>query len=125
MINVGLIPIHVFSVGNITSNFVVGVEMCQPYGFTDVGEAVRHTLKGWDYLMAHGVIPRMTTWHIEAESALHDNQIPPLDYFVQIDTGWYELWRKHKLPPPAGWGPMGTGQGLCGSQRLYGCLSLL
>ncbi len=101
--------VDVFGGSNVQPILVSGVEMCQPYGFKTVKEAVESTLKGVDYLMGYGMCPRLVTWHIEANSILGNNTSPPLDYFIQMNLGWHELWRKHNLPNPSGQGPMGPG----------------
>lgn len=104
--------VDIFGEGNVTTNLVSGVEMSQPYGFQEVDAAVRSTAQGFDYLMDHGVIPRLTSWCVEPGTALGPNQPPPLEYFVRIAQSWYETWRKYDLPPPAGLGPMGPGRAL-------------
>lgn len=104
--------VDIFGEGNVTTNLVSGVEMSQPHGFQEVAAAVRSTAQGFDYLMDHGIIPRLTTWCVEPGSALGRSQPPPLEYFVRIAQSWYETWRKYDLPPPAGLGPMGPGRAL-------------
>jgi hypothetical protein len=88
---------------------VAGVERRQPYGFTDVDEAVASTSEGLDDLMSRGVVPRLNDWITRLPSALVDNQQPRLDYFGKIGRAWYQLCRKHQLPPPRAH-PMGTGK---------------
>ena len=101
--------VDVFGGSSVQPVLVSGVEMCRPYGFKTVKEAVAHTLKGVNYLMGYGMCPRLVTWHIEAGAVLGDNTSPPLDYFIQVNLGWHELWRKYNLPNPSGQGPMGPG----------------
>jgi hypothetical protein len=101
--------VEVFGEGNVLPNIVSGIEMSQPHGFIDVDEAVASTSEGIDYLMSHGVVPRLNHWVIEPLSALRDNYQPPLDYFIKINRAWYQIWRKHQLPPPRGY-PMGPGR---------------
>lgn len=101
--------VDVFGGSHVQPILVSGVEMCQPYGFGSIKEAVGHTLKGVDFLMGYGMCPRLVTWHVEANSLLGDNISPPLDYFIQVNLGWHELWRKHNLPNPSAQGPMGPG----------------
>jgi hypothetical protein len=100
--------VDIFGEGNILPSVVVGVEMSQPYGFKTVEEAVASTSAGMDYLMKHGVIPRPNHWCVEPLSTLGHNAPPPLDYFVQVDRAWYELYVKHRLPPLRGY-TMGPG----------------
>jgi hypothetical protein len=102
--------VDVFGEGCVTPGFVAGVEMCKPYGFEKVEDAVKSTVQGMNYLMSHGVIPRPAHWCIEPLSALNGNPIPPLEYFIEIDRAWYELWEKYKLPALCGYRDMGPGK---------------
>jgi len=102
--------VDIFGQGNVSPCFVWGVEMCQPYGFKTVDEAVKSTLSGWDYLMAHGVIPRPKEWMVEPGSALADNKPAPLEFYVRTLYGWHELWVKHALPPVRRYPIMGPGR---------------
>jgi len=102
--------VDIFGLGNVSPCFVWGVEMSQPWGFKTVDEAVKSTLKGWDYLMAHGVIPRPKEWMVEPGSALANNKPAPLEYYVRTTYGWHELWVKHSLPPVRRYPIMGPGR---------------
>ena len=101
--------VNVFGEGNVSPGLVAGVEMAQPFGFKDVAAAVKSTAEGLDFLMSHGVVPRIPVWCIEPLSALANNVPPPLEYFIRIDQVWYETWKKHSLPAPRGY-MMGTGR---------------
>jgi hypothetical protein len=103
--------VEVWGEGGVWSGFVSGVEMAQPWGFKTVEEAVASTSEGLDYLMAHGVIPRPISWSVEPLSALRDQQIVPLDYFIQLDRNWWQIWRKYQLPNPNTHEPIETGRG--------------
>ncbi len=89
-----------FGWGKINPNFVLGVEMAKPHGFEDVSSAVKSTAEGWDFLMSHGVLPRHAYWTIEPDSAFRDQQIPPLEYFLEVEKAYTELRWKHGLDPP-------------------------
>ncbi len=102
--------VDVFGIGNVTPNFVPGVEMAQPYGFKDVASAVKSTTEGLEYLMSHGVIPRFNQWCIEPRSGLAGNQPPPLEYFIRMDHAWCETWTKYDLPPIRSLGSVGPGR---------------
>ncbi len=107
--------VDIFGVGNVSPNYVAGVEMAQPWGFKDVDEAVKSTSEGLEFMFSHGVIPHPDTWCIEPSSALGGHPPIPLDYFVKMDKAWYDLWLKYSLPPNNGWGPIGNGCGCYGS----------
>ena len=92
--------VDVFGEGNVVGGFVAGVEMAQPWGFKDIDEAVKSTTEGMEYLMSHGVVTRPLNWGIAGRSALGGHPHIPLDYFIRIDTNWYELMCKYRLPAP-------------------------
>jgi len=82
--------------GNVNPNFVIGVEMAKPFGFTDVDEAVESTLSGYDFLMRNGVLPRQgDIWCIEPDSKLAGAEPPPLEYYIKLGKGYLELREKH------------------------------
>ena len=89
--------VDVFGVCNVNPNFVVGVEMAQPWGFKDVDEAVASTTKGFDFLMSNGVVPRVTPWLIEPLSNLGGHPQLPLDYFLKIIWNWYEVLKSVRI----------------------------
>lgn len=86
--------------GQVNPNFVLGVEMAKPYGFATVSEAVKSTSNGWDFLMSHGVVPRFNLWARVAGSGFHDQEAPPLEYFIEIQKAYTELRWKHHFDPP-------------------------
>jgi len=86
--------------GRVNPNFVLGVEMARPYGFEDVGAAVKSTAGGWDFLMEHGVLPRFNLWTREAGSAFADQPAPPLEYFIAVQKAYTEIRWKHEFDPP-------------------------
>ncbi len=95
--------VEVFGNGMVQPSFVSGVEMARPHGFKSVEEAVASTLGGFEYLMARGIFPRPQQWRREASTALcRDAEQPPvpLDYYIKLTRGWYELYNKYrdKLP---------------------------
>lgn len=103
--------VAVMGEGGVSPNMVSGVEMAQPWGFGTVKEAVASAREGFEYLMARGVIPHLDTWCVEPGTALAGHPPIPLDFLIQADLAWYETWRKYKLPPFAGYGPVGGGPG--------------
>lgn len=103
--------VDIFGEAGVHSGFVAGVEMAQPFGFKSLHDAIKSTTEGMDYLMSHGVVPRPITWCIEPLSALASHPLIPLEYYVELDRNWYELWTKYGLPTPLGFGPFETGRG--------------
>ncbi|HNE24511.1 MAG TPA: radical SAM protein [Leptospiraceae bacterium] len=98
---------------NVIPNFVGGVELAKPYGFSTVDEAIQSTAEGLDFFMSHGVAPRFTTWCPEpftTLSTLSDQTPPPLEYFCKLLTVWKETHEKYKLPVPPGYGDPGPGR---------------
>ena len=100
--------VDIMGEGRVSPNMVSGVEMAQPWGFKTVAEAVASAREGFEYLMSHGVVPHLDTWCIEPGTVLAGHPPVPLDFLLQADIAWYEIWRKYKLPPFEGYGPMGA-----------------
>ncbi|MBI4332763.1 MAG: hypothetical protein HY673_15960 [Chloroflexi bacterium] len=92
--------VDVFGKGGVLTNFVNGVELARPWGFQDAREAVKSTLGGFDYLMAHGVLPRTSVWTVEPNSALGGQPPAPLDYYIEVERGYLELREKYGFPFP-------------------------
>ncbi len=94
-------------------NFVAGVEMAQPWGFTRVEDALRSTGEGLEFFMSHGVVPRFTTWCPEKLSVLGRDQGPaPLAYHLGLLRLWRDTLKRHHLPVPRGYGEPGVGRAI-------------
>ena len=61
---------EVFGPRYVIPNFVAGVEMATPFGFSTVDEAIASTTEGLDFFMGRGVTPRFTTWCPEPTTPL-------------------------------------------------------
>jgi hypothetical protein len=48
-------------------------------------------------------------WQGDAVGAVPQGPQPPLEYFLEIDRKWYELWYKHQGPEPNS-GILGVGR---------------
>jgi hypothetical protein len=92
--------VDIFGPLQVNPNFVLGVEMAKPYGFTDVSTAVKSIAEGWDFLMSHGVLPRHRFWFIEHGSALGDQTPPPLEYYIEAQKAYAELRQNHGIEMP-------------------------
>lgn len=92
--------VDIFGVGRVQPNFVIGVEMSKRNGFTHIDQGVKSTLGGFDFLMGHGVLPRMATWCVEPNAVLGPQEPPPLEFFLRVGKGYTELRKKYKLDTP-------------------------
>lgn len=99
----------VFGPERVIPNFVGGVEMAQPYGYTDVDRAIESTAEGLDFFMSKGIIPRFTTWCPEPTSDLGRQEGPPLEYFIKLLYTWRSIFEQYNLPAPPGYGKPGVG----------------
>lgn len=103
----------VFGPSYVIPNFVGGVEMARPYGFTTEEEAWRSTGEGLDFFMSKGITPRFTTWCPEPLSVLgRDNGPSSLRYHVGLLAVWRDTLARHGLPAPPGYGKPGIGNGV-------------
>ncbi len=99
----------VFGASHVIPNFVGGVEMAQPHGYSEAEEAVASTRRGLDFFMSRGIIPRFTTWCPEPTSDLGRQEGPPLAYFVALLYAWRDVFEHYELPAPPGYGRPGVG----------------
>jgi len=103
---------EVFGPSRVIPNFVAGIEMSKPYGFSDWQEAVDSTAEGISFFMSHGIVPRFTTWCPEPLSALgtQNSEGAPLEYHVGLLKIWRNLLDSFQLPAPPGYGDPGIGR---------------
>lgn len=102
--------VEIFGPSHVIPNFVGGVELAKPHGFATVREAIESTAAGLDFFMSHGVVPRFTAWCPEPKSTLGAQEGPPLEYFAELLTAWKDIFEKHQLPVPPGYGEPGPGK---------------
>jgi len=101
---------EIFGPESVIPNFVGGVEMAKPYGFKTPKEAVDSTVKGLEYFMSRGILPRFTTWCPEPLSFIGKQEAPPLEYFVLLLHRYKETVNKYGIKAPPGYGKPGLGQ---------------
>jgi hypothetical protein len=101
----------VFGPRYVIPNFVAGVEMAKPFGFSTVDEAISSTTEGLDYFMSRGITPRFTTWCPEPTTPLgRDNPNgAPLEYHIRLLEAYRSAIDRHGLEPPPGYGVAGAG----------------
>jgi len=106
--------IEVFGVGgHVTPRFCAGIEVIKPWGFDTLEEGLQSTREGLEFFMSHGAVPRPVSLRIEQGTALSKlvgfNAYPPVDYFIQLDIIWYELWQKYRPGHVDARDPIGPG----------------
>ena len=103
---------EIFGPAKVIPNFVAGIEMATPYGFTDVEQAVRSTGEGLDFFMSKGITPRFTTWCPEPTTPLGKTNPDgaPLEYHLRLLEVYRDTVERHGLAPPPGYGEAGPGR---------------
>ncbi|EFL28576.1 radical SAM family Fe-S protein [Streptomyces himastatinicus ATCC 53653] len=103
---------EVFGARNVIPNFVAGVEMAEPFGFTSVDEAIGSTAEGLRFFMSNGVVPRFTTWCPEPTTPLGkaNPQGAPLEYHIRLLETYRATLEEYGLTSPPGYGPAGPGR---------------
>ncbi len=102
---------EVFGPRNVIPNFVAGVEMAAPFGFTTVDEAIASTTEGLQYFMSRGITPRFTTWCPEPTTPLGKANPAgaPLEYHIRLLQAYRQTMEANGLSSPPGYGPPGAG----------------
>ncbi|HEV2457421.1 MAG TPA: radical SAM protein [Ktedonobacterales bacterium] len=103
---------EVFGPSHVIPNFVAGVEMARPYGYTEVEDAIRSTTEGLGFFMAKGITPRFTTWCPEPMTPLGDANPDgaPLEYHLRLLETYRDTLNTYHLAPPPGYGEPGPGR---------------
>lgn len=103
---------EIFGPQHVIPNFVAGIEMSRPHGFTDIEAAIKSTQEGLEYFMSRGVCPRFTVWCVEPNTGLSgaNPEPPPLDYYCRLLQVYCDTHRKYGLPVPPGYGEAGPGK---------------
>ena len=101
----------VFEPSHVIPNFVAGIEMARPVGFTDVERAVASTRQGLEYFMGHGVVPGFSRGCPEPTTPL--GKLNPggasLEYHLRLLEVYRDTLASFKLAPPPGYGAPGPG----------------
>lgn len=102
---------EVFGPDRVIPNFVAGIEMARPYGFTNPQDAIESTAEGFEFFMSHGILPRFTTWCPEPLSQLGGTNegSAPLEYHVGLLKRWRDAFEKFRMSTPPGYGAAGIG----------------
>ncbi len=102
----------VFGPSHVIPNFVAGVEMAKPYGYTEVEDAIRSTRQGLEFFMSKGITPRFTTWCPEPMTILGDANPDgaPLEYHLRLLETYRDTLTAYHLAPPPGYGEPGPGK---------------
>ncbi|MBB3101293.1 hypothetical protein FHR83_009021 [Actinoplanes campanulatus] len=102
---------EVFGPRNVIPNFVAGIEMAAPFGFTTVDEAIKSTTEGLQYFMSRGITPRFTTWCPEPTTPLGkmNPEGAPLEYHIRLLEAYRATMEANGLSSPPGYGPPGAG----------------
>jgi hypothetical protein len=102
---------EVFGPRHVIPNFVAGVELARPHGFSTVDEAIASTAEGLEHFMSRGVTPRFTTWCPEPSTPLGkaNPNGAPLEYHIRLLEVYRATLDRHGLKPPPGYGVAGAG----------------
>lgn len=102
----------IFGPEKVIPNFVAGIEMAKPFGFTNIEIAIRSTQAGLDFFMSQGICPRFTVWCVEPHTTLAktNSEPPALDYYLRLLQVYRDTFYKYKLLIPPGYGDAGLGK---------------
>jgi hypothetical protein len=89
--------VQIFGKGYVNSGIVGGVELAEPYGFKSEEEALKATLEEAETLAEGGVAVVFCVWNTLPGSVFQKQQIPSLDYYIQLAKGLQNLRVKYGL----------------------------
>lgn len=89
--------VDIFGSGNVSTGTVGGIELAQPYGFTDENEALKRVLEEAEDFTSHGVSVVHCVWSAIPGSKFHNQRTPSLEYYVRLAAGLHNLRKKYNL----------------------------
>lgn len=90
--------VDIFGPGRVNTCIVAGVELAQPFGFTNEDEALKAVLEEAEELASQGVSTVYTVWVPRPGSALRGQQNASLEYYARLALGLQGLRQKYNLP---------------------------
>ena len=88
---------EVFGRGNVYTQVVAGAELAAPDGFSSVEQALDSNFEACDFFARNGVIFLSTIWRPHKASRLGFQPMPPLEYYVRLAKGLYDIRRSYGL----------------------------
>jgi hypothetical protein len=89
--------VEIFGKGNVYTQIVAGVELAQPHGFKTVEEALESNFQACEFYAKNGVVFVATLWRPHKASYLGKQPTPPLDYYLKLSQGLYEIRKRYGL----------------------------
>lgn len=89
--------VEIFGRGNVGTNFVAGVEMASPEGFSHEEQGLESTFAGFEWLLRHDIRPSFSPWTVAPGSAWEDKTTPATQYFLAMGYELYNLQKKFNL----------------------------
>ena len=89
--------VEVFGPGNVYTQVVAGAELAAPDGFSSVEQALDSNFEACDFFARNGVIFLSTIWRPHKASRLGFQPMPPLEYYVRLAKGLYDIRRSYGL----------------------------
>ena len=96
--------VNILGEGNAQPGFVGGAECAQPYGFKNWRDGLKSNLESFEFLMPHGILPRILHWNVTPLAQLGAQRPPLLEYYLELNRSWYDTWKSYRLPVPVGLG---------------------
>jgi hypothetical protein len=89
--------VEIFGWGNVYTQVVAGVELCQPHGFKTEDEALDSNFEACKFYSKHGVVFVSTVWRPHRQAALGRGPIPSLDFHVRLSRGLHAIRSSYGL----------------------------
>lgn len=89
--------VDVFGRYAVATNFVVGVELVEPWGFKTFEEGIASQEEGFRWCLENGIAPITTIWRAKAGSAWANVEPPPTDYFLRVGAVRRKLIKEYDM----------------------------
>lgn len=89
--------VEIFGKGNVYTQVVTGAELAEPDGFRSMDEALESNLKLCEFFAKNGVNFMSMVWRPHKAARLGFQPMPPLEYYVRVTKGLYEIRKEYGL----------------------------
>jgi len=92
--------VELFGINNVQSNLVAGITLVCPEGFQDEEEALASELKGFEWCLQNGIVPRTSQWQDLPGTGYSGIRGPPTEYFLRLGYARHKLREEYDRHVP-------------------------
>lgn len=89
--------VEIFGKGNVGTNFVLGAELAQPGGFSDLADGLASWRECFAWLLGRDIVPMCTIWQPGAGSKYEGQRTAPIEYLLAVGAERRAAMKKYDM----------------------------